>query len=293
MEPKKKPPIRISDLEKGKEAEEEAKPGELTYVNKSNRGSSKGGRSLRGGWIPLLVPVVIALMLSLLVTVQYAPSKLSYTSDIDRLNTFAGSTEKALGKVTERVESIVQTMPKYIEKTQLETLSGRVKVLETKPTDTSQIEKVVSDLSVKLSGDISKVQSSIPEPIGYQLGLTKSGSAMGVDIKTSLTGTYSLDFTLVYNIPIVLGGETYSDALKYFYDHLASPNRKYRASLDYYLGAWRLVEASFSTGVFRLEGNKKTTLTVDILGLGLFSSYSSVNAQLVSSTGDGSTGGSI
>jgi len=303
MDNKKKPPIKISDLEES--VKSEAKPGELTYLSGGKGGGAGGGgKGMFGGkvnWGQVLLPVVVSLMLSLLIIIQYAPSKLVYNEGVNRLAVLADNfvvEQQKLGSIAERVENIVGTMPKYAEKSELLALQTSFKALQGTVEDTTKVtalEGKVVGLEGKvlaLSGELALYKTQ-EKDIGSNVGLTRSGSSLSISAESSKAGTYVLEVSLLYGLPVVLDGSSYGEAVQYFYNHLASPNRQYRCTLDYYLGIWRLVEVEFTSGRFKLGSNKASSFTVEFQGLAFYGTGNEVSVKLAPSTGEGVLGGSI
>jgi len=126
----KRPPINISEMEVKEEGE---KPGEISYVRSEKvvKGEVKvGGADSRGTLFGIdsksLIVILVALILSVIVIVSYAPSKASVMKEVSRFETVVAEEIKGIkansqGSEQQRIENLIQTVDK---------LTQRIKVLE-------------------------------------------------------------------------------------------------------------------------------------------------------------------
>lgn len=118
----KRPPINISELE----GEEEHKPGPITYVRVEEK--KRGIFALEKKAINFILPILISIILSLIIIIQYAPSKASVVDEVSRFETVVAGEIKGIqasstGTEQQRIENLIQSVSELTE---------RVKILEGK-----------------------------------------------------------------------------------------------------------------------------------------------------------------
>jgi len=125
-ERKKKPPIKLSELEEP--VEPKHKSGALEYTGAKPSGST-GKKKPRDVMVQVLLSALLALVLSILVMSQYAPSKQALhfvSTNMSVMSAEVGDLRARLTGVGTKVENIINTMGTYAKKTEVMDLTTRV-----------------------------------------------------------------------------------------------------------------------------------------------------------------------
>jgi hypothetical protein len=286
----KKPPMSIDDIETGeKNKTEERQPGRLSYVEGQNRdeGGGRGGGGgdnrprlpFRGGGgkggsptIPLIIGI-ISILVSIFFTYNFAVSKASYNTLAKDYDTFVKATDTSLkgyassadlAKERGRIDTLVNASAQYAKTADLSNkyassdtvtaLTGRVTTLE-------ELSKKVGDLTTKVDGDVSvldslkkTVEDSLKIISDQAARLTKLEAAGNQSVVTPIP-TDAIQVTLVN----YFGGQTY----------LTFPSTNTTAT---------------GTFTLRLQNKTSSEITSIQLAIGLWT-FSDLGATPVQSTG--------
>jgi hypothetical protein len=308
----KKPPMSLEELDE--KTSPKGERGALGYQEES-----KG----RFGKVPnnLTIAVVVAVVASALIMVQYAGSKsdvLTLASNVETVNSNLDEVDKRVQAETVRIDNVVNAMGKYVKKDSISGFATKgeldayaKKVELPRPVDLSAYAKK-EDITgtVDLSGYVevgmldgyAKLEDIPAIDLG---GYVKKEDIGRPDIKfngdtvsvTSFSnGQYALKVTLLYRPPVKFTGSSYGTALNTFYDMVVPfSNRTYIPILvrgnD---RSWMVEQVTFYSKAFDLNKGEERIFNMPIEGLGGFGLYEVVVELVDGVYGNGiEDGGSI
>lgn len=117
----KNPPVNLNEIEK--QVEEDGGPGPLSYVDSS----PLGAKGMKTNWVQILIPVLLAVVLSVLATILYSAGKQDVTilsDNIDEMVSRVATVSDQVDSETTRIDNIINAQGDYVRQSQLPNMAG-------------------------------------------------------------------------------------------------------------------------------------------------------------------------
>ncbi len=312
---KKKPPMKISDLEKTSRPVRE--PGALSYVTGSEskepiqESLKKKGKFFSPETKKFLLPIVVSMVFSVFIVSQMAPSKSDFNILVRMVNANSAAVtalETSSKALAAKMETLITSSAQYAKKTDSPIVADnttatdkRIKALDSRISSQSQtlaaLSSSIKDLSNKPAS--LPVQNTITQVVSSGVDAILTGTVPNFQLTaTGKTGVYYAKVTLVPTSKRFLSSSTdYQGAVNAYYTFLGGGySRGYSPEMFYDSpsSGWVLSSISFITTPLQLDSKAprvfSITITNTLNSLGSFNAYIEI---LPSTASSGSTGGDI
>lgn len=282
-----KPPTRLSEII-GEGDEEVDGPGSLEYtgggqkmvmLGKERSGGSKLS-SRQSNIAQMLIAALVAIVLSIIIIMQIAPTKGAVSGLDDRLTVAETSVTVNADAITTLTSSLVNYASKSSVAsvvTDVETVRGTLVGLPAiyakitdipEEVDLSGLEAEVDIAIADMQAEVATALDAIPDTHTLEYSLYGTGEEYVLTVVSDKAGSFVARVTLTYDSPVALLGVDLNDAMQDFYVNcLDDPNRDYMCSLIYEGIEWKVKEVYFVTGGFTLEAGVEKSFDLRILGL--------------------------
>lgn len=299
------PPVNIEDeadatLEP--EAPETLRRGGLSFTGESSGGGhapprvivreNPSGGNRGGGGSPkmniaqILVAAILAVVISVFLTFQLAPSKTSLSSMKQELQTSITShthvgyaTDVDLSIEEGRVDALITSIANanYVTQPSLTTAieaamagysPGVIPDYDEDIAGLQAADEVLAADIEDVSAQIAALPASDSSGLDYFLTYSSAIDKYSLTAESSHTGTYIACLMLVYDPPVEIALATsYGDAVEKFYSSLAVSHRYFVCDVRQEGTKWYLTRAAFDTSPFGLTADTAATFNVSIYGL--------------------------
>lgn len=248
-----------------------------TYDPSRGMPGNGGGKKWSGAG-QMVLTALIALGVSVVMLMMFAPTKSAYQADITRLEIDMVQLRNSMpdsGQIASSIAALESKVAnEYAKLTDVPNVPADVTALEGR---VGVVEGNVGALDERVG-----VLEEAAEENGNGSNTTGDGSGGDAVLSyyaigsfgqyklhvTSLNGgSFVAKVNLVYGEPKALVGASINDAMKAFHDGLTSPNRVYDCDLRWNGAEWEAIGVSFFTGGFTLEAGVEAVFNVGFVGL--------------------------